>query len=70
MGVCNDDSDDVTNKQTCVGEYLVPVLDRFGREIAITNFEDKTLWNDKNSMPSGEDETVMIEAELAEREWS
>jgi hypothetical protein len=36
MGLCNDSSDAVANKTQCVGEYLVPVLDRFGREIQLT----------------------------------
>merc|ERR1719502_495656 len=33
LGYCNDSSEDVANKTQCIGEYLVPVLDRFGREI-------------------------------------
>jgi len=57
LGTCNDGSDVVTNKTTCVGEYLIPVLDQFGREIAIENFANKILWNDANSMASSEDES-------------
>ena len=32
LGVCNDTSDDVLDKQSCVGNYLVPINNRFGEE--------------------------------------
>ena len=30
LGVCNDGADEITNRTMCTGEYLVPMLNRFG----------------------------------------
>lgn len=56
LGYCNDGSEDVETKQQCIGEYLVPILDRFGREIVLSDAEIAmtSVWNETNTM-EGED---------------
>jgi len=78
LGTCNDGSEEIKNKQECIGEYLVPVLDRFGQEKPINPIDalNSSLWNDTNSLEMPYDEEnedagfFLIEAEWADREWS
>lgn len=62
LGVCNDGSEEVTNKTMCAGEYLVPMLDRFGQVKPINPIDalDPLLWNENNSLPHDELEGVLI----------
>lgn len=59
LGSCNDSSDDVANKTQCIGEYLVPVLDRFGREkvIEAADLLNTSMWNETNTLDGEEDGT-------------
>lgn len=79
LGVCNDGAEEIANKTVCTGEYLVPVLDRFGGEkvinpldigVEIAGSGGMLLWNDTNSLESEEEAGVWIQAQLEEREWS
>lgn len=35
LGSCTDSSEEIANRTMCVGEFMVPLLDRFGREIIL-----------------------------------
>lgn len=61
LGACNDSSDAVANKTQCIGEFLIPVLDKFGREIELnaTELAMKNVWNETNTL-DGEDEGVKL----------
>lgn len=69
LGYCNDSSDDVANKTQCIGEFLVPIVDRFGREIMLneTQMNMPSVWNETNTLES--DDGGLMMAEYEEREW-
>jgi hypothetical protein len=75
LGVCNDGSDEILTKTMCVGEYLVPMLNRFGqvRPINPNDINDVTKWNETNSMDYEDEdlgETYKIMAGLEDRIWN
>lgn len=72
LGYCNDDGELITNKTMCVGEYLVPQANRFGEVLRVheTEVNDKSLWNDQNSLMYEEDgEEFLVKAQFEDREW-
>jgi hypothetical protein len=60
LGVCNDGSEAILTKKDCIGEYVVPSLDRFGnyKKIEFPNlYLNRTGVNNENSMLYNVNET-------------